>query len=129
MLAPEVISMDRLRVRSESADGGLKVGIAIDRTSHGSDMIFGVAWVRPGTQAVTWEADDNTHEAYYVVTGSLRIEWSGPETGTSTFGPQDSVYFPPGRTYTIENAGGDDAFFVWAMTGPSELPPPSDPTG
>lgn len=124
---PDLVTPDRLRVRSETVDGGLKVGVAIDASSHGSEMIFGVAWVRPGTETVSWKADEKTHEAYYVVSGSLRVGWSGPEAGMSTFGAQDCFYFPPGRTYTIENAGDDDAFFVWGMTGPDVLPRPTDP--
>lgn len=100
----------------ETADGGLKVGVAIDGESHQSRLVMGRAWVEPGTEAVTWELGTDTYEAYYVEAGSLRLSWLGPDPGESVVSADEFFFFPPGGRYAIENVGTERAVFVWAIT-------------
>ena len=113
---PGAITSDEVRVREESPDGKIKVSIAIEQASHGSGMAFGTARVLPEVEAVSWRFPDDTHEAYYVSDGTLKLTWDGSDPGEQVVGPGEYFYFPPGRTYTIQNAGHEEAFFVWAIS-------------
>jgi mannose-6-phosphate isomerase-like protein (cupin superfamily) len=118
---PERVAPESVRRRIETSDGGFEVGVVIDQESHGSPLLLGLEWVKPRTEAVSWTADEKTHETYYVERGRLRIRWDGDQSGEATVGPTDSFYFPPGLTYSVENVGDDDVFVVWSLV-PSPSP-------
>lgn len=103
------------RRRKETADGGFEVGIVIDRESHGSPLLLGLEWIRPGTEPVSWTADADTHETYWVQEGRVRIAWDGDAAGETVLEPGEAFYFPPARTYTAECVGGDAVFVVWSL--------------
>lgn len=113
---PGRVDRSSLRTRSDSEDGGYTVGVAVDGASHGSPLVLGLGWIRPGTERVSWEVDDETHEVYYVSAGALRVRWSGPSSGESIVGAHDCFYFAPGHSYSIENAGEQEVSFVWTVT-------------
>lgn len=114
---PGKVAPGEARVREETQDGGFRVGVVIDRASHGSPLLQGLEWIEPGTEPVSWEADAKTHETYYVVRGRVRISWRSPsDSGSAELVSEDSFYFPPGRRYTAENSGAGQAFIVWALT-------------
>jgi mannose-6-phosphate isomerase-like protein (cupin superfamily) len=121
---PGRVLRDDWRVRLDTDDGGFSVAVVIDAASHGSPVLLGVEWIRPETEPVSWTADAETHEAYYVSSGHVRVEWLGPTAGDAVVGPEESFYFPPGHRYTVENVGDREAFIVWTVT-PS--PPPAAP--
>lgn len=112
---PERVTSASARRRTETSDGGFEVGIVIDRESHGSPLLLGLEWVRPGTEVVSWTADAETHETYYVERGRIRIRWDGDEIGEAVLGPADCFYFPPGLTYSVENVGEEDVFVIWSL--------------
>jgi len=112
---PGRVPLSAARRRRETADGGFEIGVAIDAESHGSPLLLGLEWIKPGTERVEWTADAETHETYYVQSGRLRIAWDGPEPGEAELGPTDSFYFPPGRTYAAEILGDEDVFVIWSL--------------
>lgn len=112
---PGPISPDAFRTHFATKDQRLKVGVAVDAYSHGSPLQLGMSWIKPRSERDSWQADDRTHEAYYVIGGSVRLGWSGPEAGESVVHAGECFYFPPGRTYTIESAGEDEAFLIWTI--------------
>jgi hypothetical protein len=113
---PARVSRNAARIREETSDGGFKVGVVIDRSSHDSPLLLGLEWIEPGTEPVSWDADEDTYETYYVVQGCVRLSWDGPEPGAAELEAEDSFYFPPARRYTAENIGEDQAFIVWGLT-------------
>jgi mannose-6-phosphate isomerase-like protein (cupin superfamily) len=113
---PGRVAAEEVNLRTDTADGGFTVGVAIDRKAHDSELWFGVGWLEPGTEPVSWSADNRTFEAYYVFSGSLKVDWSGPTIGTEIIGSEDCFYFAPDHTYTIENAGSEKVFIVWTVT-------------
>jgi mannose-6-phosphate isomerase-like protein (cupin superfamily) len=121
MSAPGRVRLEAARRRRETADGGFEIGVLIDAESHGSPLLLGLEWIRPGTEPVSWSADAETHETYYVQSGRVRIAWDGEAPGEATLGPTDSFYFPPGRTYTAEALGEEGVFVIWSLV-------PSPPT-
>jgi mannose-6-phosphate isomerase-like protein (cupin superfamily) len=116
LVRPAKVALKDARVREETEDGGFKVGIVIDRVSHGSPLLLGLEWIEPGTEAVSWHANENTHETYYVVRGQVQVSWDGRDAGTEVVRAEDSFYFPPGRRYTAETIGDEQAFIIWALT-------------
>jgi mannose-6-phosphate isomerase-like protein (cupin superfamily) len=78
-------------------------------------MAFGTACVPPRTDQVSWTADEHTHEAYYLVSGELKLTWDGDGPGSATVHSGECFYFPPARTYAIESVGDVDAVFVWTL--------------
>jgi mannose-6-phosphate isomerase-like protein (cupin superfamily) len=120
--APTLIRPADVRVYDDTEDGGLKVGVAVDAPRSGSRLGFGLKWIRPGTERVSWTADDATHEAYFVHQGSLEITWDGEPAGVAVVSAGECFYLAPGRTYSIENVGTDEVFAIWAST-----PPPGQP--
>jgi mannose-6-phosphate isomerase-like protein (cupin superfamily) len=113
---PSRVGRDHVRMRSVAANDGFRIGTLIDATSHDSPLLLGLAWIEPGTDPVWWSANDETHEAYYVLAGRLKVMWEGDDPGESVLEPEDSFYFPPGRRYGVENAGAAQGFIVWALT-------------
>jgi mannose-6-phosphate isomerase-like protein (cupin superfamily) len=111
--APGLVKPAEARVRYETEDEGFKVGVLIDAHSHDSPLLLGLEWIRAGTEPVSWTADEQTHEVYHLLRGRLRVEWEHGETATME--PEDSFYFPPDRTYTVEPVGDDDVFLVWSV--------------
>jgi mannose-6-phosphate isomerase-like protein (cupin superfamily) len=112
---PGRVTAAEARRRIETDDGGFEIGVVIDRESHGSPLLLGLEWIRPGTEVSTWTADAETHETYYVQSGSLRIRWERSGSGETTLGPTDCFYFPPGGTYSAENVGGDEVLVIWSL--------------
>ncbi len=112
---PGRVAASQARRRVETEDGGFEIGIVIDKESHGSPLLLGLEWIRPGTEVSTWSADPETHETYYVQSGRLRVSWSANGTGEEVLGPSDCFYFPPGGTYSVENVGEDDVLVVWSL--------------
>jgi uncharacterized RmlC-like cupin family protein len=117
---PGIVTVDDVRVRYDTDDGGFKVGTAIDADSHGSPVVLGAVWIRPQSEAVTWTADRQTHEGYCVCAGTIRVRWTAHGDGEAVVGPGEYFYFPPGGTYTVTNAGEEEAFLIWTVT-PSPL--------
>jgi mannose-6-phosphate isomerase-like protein (cupin superfamily) len=113
------LPLESMRIYDDTPDGGLKVGVAVDAESRGSKLAFGLKWIRPGTQRVSWRADAETYEAYFVQQGSLRVTWDGPDSGEAVVTTGECFYLPPGRSYSIENVGGDEVRGVWASTSPA----------
>ena len=114
--SPAKVSIDAARRRQETADGGFEIGVLIDVDSHGSEVLLGVETIAPGTEPVSWTADEKSHEVYYVQSGSVRIRWDGAQPGEEVLGPTDSFYFPPGLTYEAVNVGQDAVEIVWSLT-------------
>jgi mannose-6-phosphate isomerase-like protein (cupin superfamily) len=119
--SPAKVMPDAIRMRTETADGGFRVGFVVDAQSHGSPLLLGLEWIRPGTELSSWEADAETHETYYVQQGRIRVSWQGDDAAEVEVGPGESFYFPPSRTYTVENVGEDEVFVIWGLT-PSPQP-------
>lgn len=108
-----------IRMQSETTDG-FKAGIVIDMQSHSSPLQLGLDWIQPGTDVVSWETDAGTHEVYYLQQGSVRIRWNEPDTGDAEVSAGESFYFPPGRRYSLENIGDEEAFIIWsAVSSPT----------
>jgi mannose-6-phosphate isomerase-like protein (cupin superfamily) len=121
--APGTVKADAARRRVETADGGFEIGIVIDAASHGSPLLLGLEWIKPGTEVSSWTADAETHETYYVERGRLRVTWDGPERGEAMLEPSDCFYFPPGHTYSAENVGEDEVLVIWSLyPSPEQLP-------
>ena len=118
---PTRVPVDRARMRSVTADHGFRIGTLIDAVSHDSPLLLGLAWIEPGTAPVWWEANEETHETYYLLEGRVKVTWEGPDPGEAILDPEDSFYFPPGRRYCAENAGSAPVFLVWSLT-PSKRP-------
>jgi mannose-6-phosphate isomerase-like protein (cupin superfamily) len=114
--APGPIPATRMRERIETNDGGFKLLIATDAVSHGPALWFGAAHLRAGTEPAEWRAAADTHETYYVISGSIEIYWRGPHTGTSILEAGDAFFFAPDHTYVVTICGAQDAVFVWAVT-------------
>lgn len=114
--SPGHVLPEQIRMRTDSADGGFRVGVAIDAASHGSPLLLGLAWIRPGTERVSWQAEADAHETYYIQQGRIMVAWEGENAGEIEIGPGDSFYFPPGRTYSVENVGDDEVILVWSVT-------------
>lgn len=114
--SPSRIEPGRFRTHFATADRGLEVSVAVDASSHDSPVQLGLTRIQPGTEQDSWEADDATHEVYYVISGSVKLGWSGPDSGESVVTAGECFYFPPGRAYTIENAGIDEVFLVWVVS-------------
>lgn len=104
-----------IRMRTETDDGGFKVGVVIDKQSHGSPLLLGLEWIAPGTEKVSWQAPDDAHEVYYVQQGRVRVEWDGEDAGEVEVSAGESFYFPPALTYSLENVGEDEVFIVWSI--------------
>jgi mannose-6-phosphate isomerase-like protein (cupin superfamily) len=120
MSSPSRVPLVAARTRTETTDGGVKVAAPIDAGSHGSDGLLGLQWVAPGTEIVSWHAGADTHEVYHVVEGALCIRWDGEDPGSSDVSAGDSFFFPPSHQYSVENAGDQPVFVVWAMAPSSE---------
>ena len=118
---PMRVPVDQARMRSVTADDGFRIGTLIDAVSHDSPLLLGLAWIDPRTEAVWWEANDETHETYHVLEGRVKVTWEGSDPGEAILDPEDSFYFPPGRRYCAENAGTDAVLIVWSLT-PSKHP-------
>jgi uncharacterized RmlC-like cupin family protein len=103
----------RMREWVDPADDGFKLHIAVESSPK---LWFGVATIRPGTQAHSWTADDETHEAYYLRSGSLKIAWSGPGSGEALLTAGDVFFFAPSHTYRVVNRGSEEVVVVWAVT-------------
>lgn len=112
---PRLVTHDQINVYDDTDDGGLRVGVAID-DAMGSHLAFGLKWIEPGTEPVSWHADGATHETYYVHTGSLKVGWAGSDSGSAVINAGDCFYLAPGRRYSIENAGTTQVFAVWSST-------------
>lgn len=110
---PSAVKPEEARVRYETADNGFKVAVLIDAHSHDSPLLLGLEWIKPGTEPVSWTADDVSHEVYYISQGRLKV--SSSEAPSVVLEPEDSFYFPPDHTYTIENIGDEDVFLVWSI--------------
>jgi mannose-6-phosphate isomerase-like protein (cupin superfamily) len=108
------VTLDQARISYDTEDQGFKVGILIDAGSHDSPLLLGLEWIKRGTEPVSWTADEKSHEVHFIVQGHLKI--SSSDGASAVLDPQDSYYFPPGRTYTVENAGDEDVFLVWSIT-------------
>lgn len=118
-----------------AADAPTKVRISrlFTRAQHAANLTQGVCWMDPGERTNRWssaateDVDPGDHwygpveETYFVVRGNLTLSWSnGGESGVFELGPEDSVYLAPGWTYTLENTGNEQAFFVYNMTPAQE---------
>lgn len=113
---PTLVPRERVHVYDDTPDGGLQVGIAVDAERLGSRLAFGLKWIRPGTQRVSWTAGADTYEAYFVQQGSLKVTWDGDSAGEAVVGAGECFYLPPALTYSIENVGDDEVRGVWAST-------------
>ena len=108
--------------RLEDEAGLFRTAPLVDPRRGSHSLLLGACWINPGCAPVEWTADADTHEVYYVLSGTVRVTWSGGAPGEATLGPQDALFLAPAWTYTVENAGADDVFLVYAMTPP----PPHD---
>jgi mannose-6-phosphate isomerase-like protein (cupin superfamily) len=113
-LQPARIPLAQMQVESETPS--FRVARLVERGQAGSELVLGLCWMDPDGDAVSWSADAETHEAYFVIAGSVRVRWNGPGAGNEELGPQDAFFFPPAFDYTIENVGTEQAFLVWALT-------------
>lgn len=104
-----------IRTHAETADGRFTAGIAIDRHSHNSPLRLGLDWIQPGAEEVSWETDAQTHEAYYLQQGRVRIGWDGADADDMQLSAGEAFYFPPGRRYTLQNVGEEEAVIVWSV--------------
>jgi mannose-6-phosphate isomerase-like protein (cupin superfamily) len=111
---PTRVPRESIRVYPDTEDGGFRVGVAVEAERQGSLLNFGVKWIQPGTEPVSWDADEQTHETYYVHRGTLQISWHGGEDGEAELGAGDCFYLAPGHSYRLENIGPDEVFAVWA---------------
>lgn len=120
MRQPTVLSLDDVSARSKP---GYHVARLIDRQSCGSELLMGVEWFPVGmTTSWSFETEDDgkgewfgeRDEAYFVLSGRLRLSWAAGES--VEFGAGDAVHIPPGRRYTMESIGGETARVVYAIT-------------
>lgn len=118
---PTRLPLEQVHVYDDTPDGGLKVGVAVDAERFGSRLAFGLKWIRPGTERVSWEAGE-TYEVYFVRHGSLKVTWDGDDAGEAVVAAGECFYLPPGRTYSIENVGDDEVRGVWASVPSAEAP-------
>ena len=104
-------------MRSETPNDGFRVGIAVDGMEQQSKLFAGCGWMKPASEQVSWDADENKYETYYVISGVLRIGWTGEDSGQADVGPGSTFYFAPGCNYTVDCV--DEAAFVWAIIDPA----------
>jgi mannose-6-phosphate isomerase-like protein (cupin superfamily) len=120
-------------VAATDAPTKVRISRLFTRDLHAANLTQGVCWMDPGERTNRWSSreDDDVapgdrwygpvEETYFVVRGHLRLSWSdGEESGAFELGPHDSVYLAPGWTYTLENTGAEQAFFVYNMTPAQE---------
>ena len=103
-------------VNVETEDGRFRTAVLVDAARGGSPLLLGACWIDPGAPVVSWTADEHTHETYYVVAGRLRVSWTDADADAVELSPEDGFYFPPGRTYSLENVGEETVFLVYGMT-------------
>ncbi len=113
--APARVLPSEIRMRTETDDGGFKVGVVIDKQSHGSPLLLGLEWIKPGTEKVSWQAPADAHEVYYVQQGRVLVGWDGESAGEVEVSAGESFYFPPALTYSLENLGNEEVFIVWSI--------------
>ncbi len=127
MLEPVVVSLaDRAIV--DRADNAIAMTLArtLTNAEHGSDIMAGVSWMAPGeisrgwsTQEVASDADLHhlgpVHEFFYLVRGRCLVRW---DKGELPVNADDTIFFAPGWTYSIENVGDEEAFLIYACTPP-----------
>jgi mannose-6-phosphate isomerase-like protein (cupin superfamily) len=96
----------------------------ITRANSGSDLMMGVAEMRPGERSAVFSfAAENdalpgeawygpVDETFFVVRGRLRIEWDG---GAAEAGPHEAIHCPPSRKYRMVNPAETPSFIVYAI--------------
>ncbi len=104
-----------IRTHAETADGRFMAGIVIDRQSHNSPLRLGLDWIQQGAEEVSWETDAQTHEVHYMQQGRVRIGWDGHDSGDMELDAGEAFYSPPGRKYTLQNVGDEEAVIVWSV--------------
>src|SRR4029077_8297384 len=99
----------------------------ITRAEHGSDLLFGATWMKPGEVTGFTSFADNPlregatpygprHEVYFVIKGQLEVVW---DQGVIQVNANEAIFLPPGWSYQNRNRGQEDVFFVYAMTPPA----------
>jgi quercetin dioxygenase-like cupin family protein len=88
----------------------------IERSNTRSEVVLGLQWYTPGGEAVSWTADAESHEVFFVTEGKVEVSWQGPDDGSSQLAAGDAFFLPPGRTYSVKAAGAHPAALVWALT-------------
>ncbi len=86
----------------------------------GQSVVLGLQWFDAGAEPVSWTADANTHEVYFVSQGKILITWEGPDWGTAGLSTGDAFFLAPARTYSVRAASGHPAFVVWALSPPDK---------
>jgi ethanolamine utilization protein EutQ (cupin superfamily) len=120
-LKPRVIPFDPANADTNTAPGPKIVRLINRKTCGDTQIMLGVNIVEPGEKGV-WsmhgEADlenaqyGDVDEVYFVISGRLHIKW---RDGEMTCGPNDSVYFPRGYDYELENISDETSLTVYAM--------------
>lgn len=106
--------------RLEDEAGLFRIASLVDPRRGSHSLLLGARWISPGCAPVEWTADADTHEAYYVLSGTVRVTWRGEAPGEAMLGREDALFLAPDRTYTVENAGAEEVCLLYAMTPPPE---------
>lgn len=125
MSEPRVFTMAATAPLEDAASPvAIRLTRLITRANSGSDLMMGVAEMRPGECSAwfsfaaeepvgggeTWYGPID--ETFFVVRGRLRLEW---DAGTVEAGPQEAIHCPPGRSYRMVNPGAEASFIVYAI--------------
>lgn len=121
MKEPSVVPLRDVEPRDRA---GYRVARLVDRARSGSELLLGVEWFPPGmTTSWSFAAEDDgagewlgeRDEAYYVLSGRLRLSWGEGESQSVEFGAGDAVHIPPGHRYVMESVGEGTAEVVYAI--------------
>jgi mannose-6-phosphate isomerase-like protein (cupin superfamily) len=127
MLEPVVVSLaDRTVVDRADTPIAMTLARTLTNAEHGSNIMAGVSWMAPGEISNGWSTQDSpseeglhhlgpVHEFFYLVRGRCLVRW---DKGELAFNANDTIFFAPGWTYSIENIGTEEAFLVYACTPP-----------
>jgi len=126
-LEPVSVSLADLQViPKEDTPLGMTIARVLTHGDHGSQIMVGVSWMKPGEVSNRWSAEKDrpeepmhfvgeVHEFFFLVRGRLLVEWG---EGSLTMGPMDTVFLPPGRRYQVTNVADEEAFLLYAETPP-----------
>jgi mannose-6-phosphate isomerase-like protein (cupin superfamily) len=115
---PMKVKIENVKV-DEQTESFRQVRLIGPGTGH-SEVVLGLQWFDGDGEPVSWTADAETHEVYYVIQGKVLITWHGPDSGSTALSTGDAFFLAPGRTYSVRAAGGHPAFVVWALSPPDK---------
>ena len=116
---PAVVGLDDVEILEPGSwPGGIRLARLITKGTTGSDVLLGVCWLEPG-ESTTFDLTDPGHrptpaqETYFVVRGRIRVQHAD---GTFEAGPDQAIWFAPGRRYEVKAVGDAQAYVVYTVS-------------